>query len=116
RPGLRLERALDRDGGVERLRRTPEDREKLVGPRVDLVAARSADARPNGCPHIAEETGVVIAEPLQDSRRPLDVGQEESHRPARERPHDGPAGLAELTVEEAERHDAVLLRGAQQAL
>src|SRR5207253_2177173 len=51
--------------------------------------------------------------PLEKARRALDVGEEECDRTARERPHVGAAGFAELAVEETERDDPVLLGGTE---
>ena len=65
--------------------------------------------------------GVPVTEALEQTRRSLDVGEQERHHPARPaarvpRARLRLAFLTELPVEEAERHDAVLLRGAQEAV
>ena len=102
------ERRLERGGGP------PEDGEELIGACVDLETTRRANARPDQPANVAEQGGVVIAETLQQAGRPFDVGEQEGHRPARERPHRRRARLPKLPVEEAERHDAVLLGSAKE--
>ena len=84
RPGLVLEGVLElrgREDGVARPREREED--AVPGP-VDLVTAvrRSglADEHAQACPDRRE----ACSERVQQSRRALDVGEDERHRPARE--------------------------------
>ncbi len=65
RPRLISEPALDRERRFERMGRTAEDREELVGAGVDLVPARRANARPDRRAEVTEQPRVVVAEALQ---------------------------------------------------
>src|SRR5207237_8604004 len=112
-PVVLAERALDVERRAERVRRTLEHREILVGARVDLVTARSAHARSNERADLAQQARVTVAEGAKQIGRGLDVAHQERHLPSREaRDVDGPsldlglqALVADLTVEEADRHD-----------
>src|SRR5439155_24217541 len=101
-------------------RRVGKRREELVGARVDLVAAGVAHARADETAHITQHPCVSVAEPLEEARRTLDVGEQERHRAARPAlPARGRSALAlftQLAVEEPERDDAVLLRRSEHAL
>src|SRR5439155_4666854 len=89
-------------------------REELIGARVDLVAAGASHAHADETADITQHLCVYIAEPLEEARRALDVGEQERHCAARPAlPAHGRSALAlftQLAVEEPERHDVVPLR------
>jgi signal transduction histidine kinase len=123
-PHALRERALYAHRRVDRARRLTKDSEELIRARVDLVTTGVAHALPDQGPHVTQDRRVSIAELLRQTRGPFDVGEKEGHRAARQA-RDVPGArldlgllalLAQLSVEEADRDDAVLLRRPQQAL
>src|SRR5439155_19797771 len=83
RPLACLEAALDLDRGCECTRCVGKGREELIGARVDLVAAGASHAHADETADITQHLCVYIAEPLEEARRALDVGEQERHCAAR---------------------------------
>ena len=83
-PRSAAELALDRhrrfDGGTRPL----EDREELVGARVDLSTAHSKHGVPEDGPDVVQEGSVAITEPAQQDGRALDIGHQQGHEPGGE--------------------------------
>ena len=109
-PRVRLEGPLDGDRGVQRPRRLGEGGEELIATRVDFAAARAPSGGPQQPAHVGQKALVSVAEIGQVSGGVLDVSQQQGHSPGRQ-----PALRAQLTVDEADRHEAVALGGLQQA-
>ena len=88
------------------------------------MAARLLHARPDQGAHVAKDLRVAVAQRAQQLGRSFDVGHQERHRAAGQARHirRRPPGLrlqplvAELAVEEPDRHDAVPLRGREEPL
>src|SRR5688572_5899807 len=124
RPLPLRDRPLYRHRRVECARGLTEDGEELVRARVDLVATGSANALADQRPHVTQHSRVSITEPLRETRRAFDVGEKERHRAARQDRYVTCARLdlvllallAQLSIEEADRDDAVLLRRPEQTL
>jgi len=115
RPGASDRPALDREGGLEGGRGLREDREVLVGAGIHLVAAGLGDGRPVQLSSLGQDPRPAVAETLQERGRSLDVGQQEGHQADRQGDPARCSRLrAELSCDEADRHDAVLLRRPQQ--
>src|SRR6185503_3730081 len=119
-----LQRSLDIHRGVERACRLTEGGEEFIRARVDLVSACCADALANERSYIAQERRISITEPAKQAGGPLDVGEQECHRAARQA-RDVPSArrglrllpfFTQLPVEEPYRDDAVLLRGPKEPL
>ena len=89
--------------------------EEFVGASVDLVTATSRDMVPDDVSMVIEDLAVGIAKLLQEHRRALDIGQQESQSAGRQPAPYVPL-RAELLGDETDRHDAVSLRGHQQLL
>ena len=90
RPGVLAQRPLRRDRRVDRVARPREREEEGVALRVDLGAAgarRTSRGRSGGGRATAPER--LVAELLQQLRRPLDVGERERDRAGVERAHGG---------------------------
>src|SRR5258706_3724912 len=123
-PLVLLKRSLDAHRCIERTRWLTEDREEFIRARVDLVTAAVAHALAYQRPHVTQERRIPITELLKQPRGSFDVGEQERHHAAWQA-RDVPRArldlglhplLAQLSVEEADRHDPVLLRGSEQAL
>jgi len=63
-----------------------------------IIRGKEVTVAGNG-PNVAEQAGVVIPEPLEETRRSLDVGQEKGQGPPRERTNVGRARFAELLTQ-----------------
>ena len=87
RPGVGLERALGGNGGRNGVPRTLEGVEERVALRVELAAAARAEGVADDPPVLGERLGVAVAEPLEQARRPLDVGEDEGDGAAVELAH-----------------------------
>src|SRR5262249_30984152 len=74
RQGAGAHRLLDGEGRGESGPRAGKDGEELVGPSVDLAAARMMDAGPDDGAEVGEEGGVPVTDLLKEPGRPLDVG------------------------------------------
>jgi hypothetical protein len=61
-----------------------EDEEEGVAHGADLDAAVFRDGRTDDPIVLLEQRNVVVAKCVDESRRPLDVGEDECHRPRRE--------------------------------
>jgi metal-sulfur cluster biosynthetic enzyme len=90
----RRERPLCVGRRVDGISGTRERAEDRVALRVDLDAAVRFDGLPHEAAVLRERVGIRLAEALEQARRPLDVGEEQSHRAAQEFRH--------------RRHDAAL--------
>ena len=94
-----------------------EDGEELVGAGVDLAASRLLNCPSDDLPDLPEQGRVVVAQPAEEGGRVLDVGQEEGDEAGGKAGHvrrtrpDPP----DLSVDEAHRHDPVLLGRIQQS-
>jgi hypothetical protein len=71
-------------GRRHRIGRTRERDEKRVALRVDLDPLVLPPSLTQHASMLGKHLRIPIAELLQQARRPLDVGEEERHRPGRE--------------------------------
>src|SRR5581483_7121871 len=85
-PPLGRERTLRGRRRRRRSRRAHEDAEERVSGRVDLGAAARLDRLSQQLALPRQQRAVAVAaEPLEQPRRPLDVCEQERHRPLRQR-------------------------------
>ena len=78
---------LSRDGRGDRVPRTFERVEERVALRVELAPATRAERLAHDPAVVGERLRVPVAEPLEQPRRPLDVGEDEGDGAAVERAH-----------------------------
>jgi hypothetical protein len=77
---------------LERAGRFAESDEERIALRIDLDAAATCHGLSNGPPMFGQRIRVPRSpELVQQTRRPLDVREEEGDRPARQIAHGGPA-------------------------
>jgi hypothetical protein len=87
-PGLRGKRALPRERGGNRVGRPRESDEEGVTLGVDLVTVVRVERRTKHALMLGEYVGVATAQPRQQSRRTLDVGEQKGDGPARKLRHN----------------------------
>jgi hypothetical protein len=67
------------------MRWTPSERhEERIALRVDLYTAVTSERVPQQAPVLGEHVGVIIAELLQQARRPFDVAEQKCDSAGRE--------------------------------
>ena len=86
-PRVRVEVALRRHRGPDRVLRAWEGDEERVALRVDLVAPVSRRGLADDALVLGKHFSVVRADLPEQLRRPFDVGEEEGDRPARKLRH-----------------------------
>ncbi len=90
---------LDLLGGTDRVVRPAEGDEERVALRVDLDPVVTGERGAQDAPMRGEQVGVVIAMLVEETRRTLDVGEQEGHGAGREVSHlvmmDGQAVLGD---------------------
>jgi hypothetical protein len=69
---------------------------------VDLVAIPLRERASQDCPLIGQDSGVSVAQSMQEQGRTLDVGEEERDRALRERRR----GVVEFTLRNAQANDS----------
>ena len=79
-PPMPSERYLCRDRGRERTAWIREGDKEAVPLRVHLDPAIACERLANELPVVCEHAGVVVAELVEEPRRPLDVGEEKCDR------------------------------------
>ena len=82
---MRRECALRVDRCRNRVTRAGERVEERVALRVDLPAASDLERVADEAPLRGDDVAVPVAELVEQPRRALDVGEDEGHRPARQR-------------------------------
>ena len=87
-PGVGREPSLRRHRRPDRSARGREHREERVALRADLHAASQGDRVPHDRGMLVLQWRVCLAEPSEESRRSLDIGEEERHRARREFGHE----------------------------
>ena len=85
RPGVRGELSLGRDGCRDRVAGAPEREEERVTLCVHLDAVPVAEFLAEDSAMLGDHVGVLVAEPLQELGRALDVGEDERDRAMRHR-------------------------------
>ena len=78
------ERALRLSGRRHRVGRTRKGDEERVALRVDLDPVVPPPRLPQRAAVLGKHLRIPVAQLLEQPRRPLDVGEEERHRPGRE--------------------------------
>ncbi len=86
-PGKRPERPLRGDGGGNGVAGTLERVEERVALRIELPPAPGTERVAHDPPVIGECLRVPVAQPLEELRRALDVGEHERDRSAVQRRH-----------------------------
>ena len=86
RPRLRLECALHGGRSRHRVAGPREDEEHPVARPVHRAAAALRDGRSHELAEPRQHGPVLVAECVEEARRPLDVGEEEGHRSGRQLP------------------------------
>jgi hypothetical protein len=97
-PGLRGEPPLRRERAGHGVTRARERKQEPVSVGVDLASARLGSRLPHDAPVPCDERAVVVAEPLQQAGRALDVGEQEGDGAVREAhpPYRGKRDLVAL--------------------
>ncbi len=90
RPGVACERALRLGRAGDGVACPPEREEERVTLRVDLSPAVRLEALPQDALVIREDDVVLLAELLEEPRRPFDVGEEKRDGPGRQFSHPSP--------------------------
>jgi hypothetical protein len=80
RPGMAFEGALSVDRARHRVARARERHEERVSLRIDLAAAMCLEALAEDPLVVGQQLAVPVAEPLDELRRSLDVGEEQRDR------------------------------------
>ena len=86
RPPLPADRALEVDGGRDRVPGAGEDEKRAVPGPVHLVPVPTARRLAHELPQARADRPVTLSERVQEPRRALDVGEEERDRPGRQPP------------------------------
>ncbi len=118
RPRVLAEHPLDRERRVERLGRSLEAGEVLVGVRIDLVTTGRSDGTAQDLSRLAQHRRVATSEPAEEFGRALDVGHEERDGARRKRLAVGRPRRAlrsDLSCDEPHGDDAVALGRLQEA-
>ena len=84
---MRRERDLSLDRRQKRVACAGEGDEEGVALGIDLVAAVRFEGRPQQALMLREHLSIPLPQLLDESRRPLDVGEEEGDRAARKVGH-----------------------------
>ncbi len=83
-PGMIGKGALHADRGLRRVLRARKGSEERIALRVDLAAVHRRDRRTHEPPMVLERRPVAVRAKLPEQpRRPLDIGEQQRHRPAR---------------------------------
>ena len=77
-------RELRVGGGRNRIGGTPERHEERIALRIDLHPVVLPPGLPQHTAVLGKHLGITVAQLLEQPRRPLDVREEERHRPGRE--------------------------------
>src|SRR5512132_575365 len=83
RPGVCGDGPLRRQRCGDGVLRTTKDDEEGVSLGIDLAAGMLDEERTEKVVMLPQQARVVLAEPLQEPRRPFDVGEEEGDGAAR---------------------------------
>jgi hypothetical protein len=74
--------------GGDRVARPGEGDEERIAFGADLATAVLSERRAQQAPMVVEHVGVAVAQPPQQTRRTLDVGEQERDGAARKLRHD----------------------------
>jgi hypothetical protein len=86
-PLMGRQRPLDLQRAQHGLLRTGEHREEPISLGIHLTASLAGDGRPDQPPVLGQDLRIPPPQYLDQARRPLDVGEQESDRPARKPAH-----------------------------
>jgi len=78
-PASAEERALSDEGCLNRVNRTLENHEESIALGIDFVAVPLLKCHAQQVPALFEHAGITLAQPLEQARGPLDVGEEQRH-------------------------------------
>ena len=101
-PGVSTELALDGHRRACRIARSRERAEGAVALEVDDRAAVRTNRLREDLPEGVEDRRVAVAEPANERRRPVHVGEDERHRAGRQLPGRGPTAVEALRHERGE--------------
>jgi hypothetical protein len=113
-PRAVTELTLNCHGRLEGCGRLREDREEFVGTCVDLAPARSLHGSTENGSDALQQGAVAIAQLTEQYGRSLDVGHQERDEPPGQPGRNLLPLRLQLTGDESDRYDSVLLRRVQQ--